>query len=1513
MRRITVLNRRAALALSATTAASLLLGILLWLAQGQRAHRAALATAERLVDSGHDEEATRLLDQLLRTLPKDRETLRLLAKVSARRILVDKRIDSVDQLLRATAFNEDLLRQLEGVRDVRSGEVQEVRKRLVGLYVLHGELIQAMPLSRSAPELGREDPFPLALRLAEQAVDEEIGQAEREGRKSIDPVVCRLEAMAREGLLTANASDKDVKFVVDAYKTALLGGEIKSSALQPEREGYCDGDPTDNLSAARLMNLLLARGRRPDAEEVFEKLERLNPDSASIHLLGHSIYRNMASRGRATARPADAPQVLLDEERASAELKMALEAVTNDPNVARYVALAAAEDALRRGNAPEARKYISQVPAERRGGDMQVALLEGLVSLVEERPLEAVDVWQRGLVETGGTNVQLTWWLAYVQLQAGQVAEAGRLAEQYRRLKGATAKDPLYQILQAGLDLHAGLPERALAILVPLRTANVTALEKEHDARVRVELLMAQAYENLRRPAEAQAACDRAVELAPDATEPRIARARFLKRRDPQRAALDLQEALDKRHGDFGLLTSLASTMEEWMARLPKARREFGKLDDVLRRAREINPESPTLVLLRANRLLLDDQPEAAVDLLSHTLRSLLQQEAPADVARALSKDNELLLTAYVEGLARLGRDEEADRVLELGSRPWNFGDRVSLRTARAERLLARGRGRDAQALLESDWQHLGTTDQAQLAEAAGRLRLSQGDIGGASKAFTTWARLVPQNLQPRLVLFDLALFTGEDELARDILKGLKAQDGAGATGPDKQSITVPLADAALQLHEIESPTYRGSPEDRRTRLERVAGSLNEAARAQGDNLPLYALLLGRLEELRGDIPKAMAAYQAAWGDGQGTPAAFPRLVSLLAREPLANERALERLRAQLSGGVGDTLAIALVRATTDRDSIARLAREATKASGTAMARRLEWAKRFLQFGQLEQAEEAFRELVDESPETPDTWLELVRVQALRGEATAATIARAQRAVVTDRPDLFEAQCLWLGRDRVAADRAFRRFLERHPDDPDALQDAALFAREGGELERAIGYLRRVRELAPDRRQATLDLASCLSELPGGASWEEAWAVLGPERPDETLDERLARTLVLSRAPSPSRKARAVPVLEALLADLPGNDPRMTVVRKLLAREYMAARQPGRAREMILPVVLTSDDPAALALSVESLIAQGLWDEAERQVRRLGQLQPGNEQVARLRAALLTGRAGAASANQALIGAISEDLATGPPAHAVPLARLAFNYFLTVNPPALDDAEKVARLMTSKVPDTAWMTAMLLARRGQADQALALCLDAVKAAGGKALVDVASVAGEIALAPHATSDQWDRAGSVIGIARSRAPAEADLIVIAATMMHRQGEYDEAARSYRQALELDPKNPVAQANLAWLLSEILGQPDEALKRIDSLIAQMGRYPRIIDVRGIILLRLNRLDEAIHEFEEATRALNIGTFYYHLALAHHKAGHEAEFRKARDQVRRMRIDPSEVDPAERKGFTALMGQP
>lgn len=1511
MRRTSALNPRAALVLATAVLGSLLLGVLLWFVQTRRVHRAALDMAQQRIDEGQDDEAIRQLDQLLRASPKDPTALKLMAKVTARRV------ESVGQLLRATAYNEDWHRQLNADVHADPGEVQEVRKRLINLYVITGEKIRLSRLYKTALEISQDNPYPLAWSLARQVVDQEIEHAVR-NKTTIDPTVCRLEAMVREGPLMASAPAEEVEAVVQAYKLALLGGTKTSFALSPPKTAQCVGNPADLDSATRLVNFFLARDRRADAEDILDQIERARPNAAMVHLLGHHLYRALAAKGRATVPP-NISQVLQDEQRARDELTAAIKIARDDPDpaITHNVVMIAAEDALRRGNAAEARRYLEQVPADRRGEDLGAAFLEGLIAWAEERPLGTIDVWRRGLVETGGTNVLLTWWLAYIHLQANQVAEAERLIEQYRRLSGDTENSPPYQILKAGLDIRLGCFHAAITTLERVRNTYTTNDDQGYNMLVKVHLLLGQAHEALRNFTDAQAAYDRAVQLDPNGPEPRITRARFFKRRDPQRATLDLEEALAKQPEDFGLITALASATQEQLARLPQEQRDLGKLDALLGRARAINPESPTLVLLQANRHLLAGQAEEAVHLLEKNLQPLLGENQPDDPSRGtLSKDSEGLLTAYVEALVRLGRDDEADRALEMASRPGNFGDRVALRVVRANRLLARGRGRDAQTLLEANWQELTRSDQIQLTEALGQLRLSQGNIRDASDAFATWARLAPQDIRPRLLLVDLALLTGQDQLAQNILNAVKPQDTNDPIGLRKADVAVILAEAALRVRELESPTAPSSPEELKTRLDAVKNLLGEAAKARGDKLPAYTLLQGRLDELQGDVAHAIGAYQAAWNDGQGTPAALPRLIGLLARAPQANKDALAKLRGQLAEGLVDPLAIALVQTAAERASIVQLAGEAARIQGLATARRLEWVNRFLQLGQLDQAEETLRALVKDKPEVPEAWIDLVRLQAMRNQATASTIAQAQEAVKTDHPDLFEARCLWVGRDRLGADRAFRRLLERNPNDLDALGDASLFAREGGELDRAIGYLRHLHQLAPERRRAALDLAMFLSEITDEAHWDEAWTVLGREGAGETLDERLARASVLTRAPDAKRKARAIPILEALLADLPGSDPRMITVRKLLAREYFVARQFDRAHEAIRAVVLTIDDPAALGMACETLIALKRWGEAEDHVQRLERLDAGGELAVSTRLALAKARAGPTQPIETLVAVVESALQQDPSPHAQRvevMGRSVFQQALAQGPPALDAADKIANALAARSPGLAWMRSAVLARRGQPDQALALCLETARVAQGHNRVDMARVASEVALDPGATADQFAKAEAVLATVKSSGPPHADLLVIEGMLRHHRGQYEEEARLCREALDIDPKNAIAQNNLAWVLSEGLNRPAEGLEHIEALIAQIGRAPGLLDSRGVILLRLNRTDQAIADLQEAARSQPIGPVYFHLARAYLQAGWALEFREARDQAKRTGLLPIDLDLVERDEFDKLMNIP
>jgi Tfp pilus assembly protein PilF len=178
------------------------------------------------------------------------------------------------------------------------------------------------------------------------------------------------------------------------------------------------------------------------------------------------------------------------------------------------------------------------------------------------------------------------------------------------------------------------------------------------------------------------------------------------------------------------------------------------------------------------------------------------------------------------------------------------------------------------------------------------------------------------------------------------------------------------------------------------------------------------------------------------------------------------------------------------------------------------------------------------------------------------------------------------------------------------------------------------------------------------------------------------------------------------------------------------------------------------------------------------------------------------------------------------------------------------------------------------------------------------------------MASRGDTSVLEKADTVLASAIAQAPDAHDLLVMKAVLNHFLGHFDEEVRLYRKVLERKPEDPVILNNLAWALSEGIRQPSEALQMIDHVIRNVGRNPNSIDTRGVILIRLGRFDEAIEELKWVVQAEPTGVHYYHLAHAYQKAGRDAEFRAAREQMRRAGLTVADLDPDERPEFEALM---
>jgi tetratricopeptide (TPR) repeat protein len=117
-----------------------------------------------------------------------------------------------------------------------------------------------------------------------------------------------------------------------------------------------------------------------------------------------------------------------------------------------------------------------------------------------------------------------------------------------------------------------------------------------------------------------------------------------------------------------------------------------------------------------------------------------------------------------------------------------------------------------------------------------------------------------------------------------------------------------------------------------------------------------------------------------------------------------------------------------------------------------------------------------------------------------------------------------------------------------------------------------------------------------------------------------------------------------------------------------------------------------------------------------------------------------------------------------------------------------------------------------------------------------------------------------------------------------TILELQGRKDEAKARYNKALQIDPRAAVAANNLAWIDSNSNGNLDVALQLAQTAKSQLPSRHEVDDTLGWIYYKKGLSSMAIESLESsALKAPNNPSYNYHLALAHHQAGNNAEAKK------------------------------
>jgi len=1303
------------------------------------------------------------------------------------------------------------------------------------------EALDAMPIHNQV--LGRDPKNPKRQETRRRLVELNLKVAGRERAA---------EGLARE-LIERGAND--------ARAHCLLASALEAGRL--------DGDTNAFEEAAH--EYATALRIEPDDVGVAERLAVLERDklhnmAKAVQVLDElvkNIAKNPSKKGAAHLVRARYFAASGQLDKASLEIDRALEAAPNDIEVR----LTAAEAANQRGDTAKARTHLEAIPTSARG-ELRIKLVEGMIELNERRPDAAIESWRSGLIQTGGSSVDLTWRLAQVLLEVGRIQEAEPLIAQYRRLAGGDEPDYFYRYLSAYALLKRDRANEAIKALEDVRYKVPIVLEG------RIYHLLGQAYERVNDTAKALGAYRQATKSNPRWSTPWIAIANLQGTEHLDEARRTLEQAQVLSPGDPGLAINVALILLRQQLLLPHENRNWADVEKALAVARPLAPSSAEMALVEADYYLAAGKPDKALARLK-AVTQRNERSAPLWIAQA-------------NLLNRLGRTAEA---LELVNQGIAKEPAAGLFVIRASILLTLGHVKEARTALLDSLGKVPPEQQPQIWKALGELSLNQADFLAARQAFEEWARVQPVSAEPRIALLNLAIQAGDESAIEAEVAALKTIGGAEAP-----YWRVARVEALLRDRTGAPP----DPAQQAAGFEEAGRIVKELETHQPHSSTGY-LLEGRLLEKKGQTDAAVTAYKKAITKRGGKVALGP-LVALLVREGRDEELAKLRRETTLASAELDRLATTRALQIGDKARAEQLAALMVQGDPKGLDVRVWQAQVLDKLGKPKDAEAALRRLVEQRPDSPTVLLQLLMLQAGQKEtkAAAATIEQIRMRVKSNRPELLWAQCYRVVGDFRQAETFMQAALKRWPDDLAVRSSAISFYEQLGRQSDVEASLRHILKIDPALTWASRALALSLANHPGDHSaWNEALALIGPTaKPEDTPDDRMTRALIYAKGSDPKQRQEGIVILEELASEMPNT----AIVHEQLARLLSEAGQFDKARPHAEQAAGENASADSILLYAGILLASKAYDEADRQLERLTALSPNNMAVAELKAKSLAARGQPKEGAAVLERAFA---ALPKTSDTVSLGEKLTGLLLRLNQP--EAAERVARQLSTMSPKGATICAMVLNGRGRTDEAASLLQ---KAAQAGAATDAGTAALALAYAPKADPRWLGLADRCFAQALKTQPDSTNLLQMQARVRYLQGRYQDQIALYRVILKSPPSDLLFLNDMAWTLSENLNQPKEALDRANEVIERVGRRPSLLDTRGVILTRLGKFEDAIKDLEAATGATPSGPFLFHLARAYLKKGNRESFQKARARAHEAGLRPEQLQPSERADWDEVM---
>jgi tetratricopeptide (TPR) repeat protein len=148
------------------------------------------------------------------------------------------------------------------------------------------------------------------------------------------------------------------------------------------------------------------------------------------------------------------------------------------------------------------------------------------------------------------------------------------------------------------------------------------------------------------------------------------------------------------------------------------------------------------------------------------------------------------------------------------------------------------------------------------------------------------------------------------------------------------------------------------------------------------------------------------------------------------------------------------------------------------------------------------------------------------------------------------------------------------------------------------------------------------------------------------------------------------------------------------------------------------------------------------------------------------------------------------------------------------------------------------------------------------------------------------------------------PQEITFYLLSGGIFESRQDWDHARQQYQKALEIDPENPVASNNLAFVMLQQGGNVDVAFAMAQTARRQLPDNPNSADTLGWAFYHKHVYGSAITLFKEAIKKDPDNVLYnYHLGLAYAKSGQAALARQQLDRVVKIKPNFPDVDELRR----------